>query len=81
MPLLKPHNKNLNLNLNHNLLVTVHGFKGCILTTIRHFVDVLYGKTDCFHMPTNLEHCIWQLCGKTSIFFTRTSDLEFCPCP
>jgi hypothetical protein len=29
----------------------------------------LYGKTDRFHIPTNLEHGIWQLCGKTSIFY------------
>jgi len=49
--------------------VTVHGFKGCILITIRHFVNVLYGKTDRFHIPTNLEHGIWQLSGKTSIFY------------
>jgi hypothetical protein len=57
--------------------VTVHGFKGsevqrfkgCILITIRHFVNVLHGKTDRFHIPTNLEHGIWQLCGKTSAFY------------
>jgi len=54
--------------------VSVHGskvqrFKGCILITMRHFVNVLYGKTDRFHIPTNLEHGIWQLCGKTSIFY------------
>ncbi len=46
----------------------VQRFKGCILITIRHFVNVLYGKTDLFHIPTDLEHGIWQLCGKTSIF-------------
>jgi hypothetical protein len=28
----------------------------------------LYGKIDLFHIPTDLEHGIWQLCGKTSIF-------------
>ena len=32
----------------------VQKFKGCILITIRHFVNVLYGKTDRFHIPTNL---------------------------
>ena len=36
---------------------------------IRHFLNVLYGKTDRFHIPTNLEHGIWQLCGKISIFY------------
>ena len=47
----------------------VQGFKGCILITKRHFLNVLYGKTDRFHIPTNIEHGIWQLCGKTSIFY------------
>jgi hypothetical protein len=47
----------------------VQRFKGCILITIRHFVNVLYGKTDRFHIPTNMEHGIWHLCGKTSIFY------------
>ncbi len=32
----------------------VQRFKGCILITIRHFVNVLYGKNDRFHIPTNL---------------------------
>jgi len=32
----------------------VQRFKGCILITIRPFVNVLYGKTDRFHIPTNL---------------------------
>jgi hypothetical protein len=32
----------------------VQRFRGCILSTIRHFVNVLYGKTDRFHIPTNL---------------------------
>ncbi len=45
------------------MVVSVHGFKGfpltagfksCILITIRHFVNVWYGKTDCFHIHTNL---------------------------
>jgi len=36
---------------------------------MRQFVNVLYGKTDRFHTPTNLEHGICQLCGKTSIFY------------
>jgi len=35
-------------------MVGVQGFKGCILITIRHFAAVLYGKTDRFHIPTNL---------------------------
>ena len=47
----------------------VQRFKGCILITIRHFVNVLYGKAYLFHIPTNLEHGIWQICGKTSIFY------------
>ena len=32
----------------------VQRFKGCVFITIRHFVNVLYGKTDRFHIPTNL---------------------------
>jgi len=32
----------------------VQRFKGCILITIRHFVNVLYGKTDRLCIPTNL---------------------------
>jgi len=32
----------------------VQRFKGCILITIRNFVNVLYGKTDRFQIPTNL---------------------------
>ena len=47
----------------------VQGFKGCILITIRHFVNVLYGKIDRFHIPANLEHGTWQLCGKIRIFY------------
>ena len=43
-------------------------FNGCILITIRHFINVLYGKTERFHIPMNLEHVIWQLYDKTSIF-------------
>ena len=42
-------------------------FRGCILITIRQ--NVLYGKTDRLHTSTNLEYGIWQLCGKTSIFY------------
>ncbi|MFH1934960.1 MAG: hypothetical protein ABIN18_25765 [Pseudomonadota bacterium] len=37
-----------------SLLDRVQRFKGCILITIRHFENVLYGKTDRFHIPTNL---------------------------
>ena len=47
----------------------VQRFKGFIIITIRHFVNILQGKTDRFHIPTNLEHGIWQLCGKTSAFY------------
>jgi len=32
----------------------VQGFNGCIFITIRHFVNVLYGKTERFHILTNL---------------------------
>ncbi len=32
----------------------VQRFKGCILITIRHFVNVSYGNTDRLHIPTNL---------------------------
>jgi len=60
--------------------VTVHGFngsegfKGCILITIRHFVNVLYRKTDRFHIPTNLEYGIWQWCGNTRNFYEDFGD-------
>ena len=57
------------MNQLYFIFVTVHRFKGCILITMRHFVDVLYGKTDPLHIRTNLEHGIWQLCGKTSVFY------------
>jgi len=50
-------------------IVTVQRFKGCILITICHFVNVLYGKTDRFHIPTNLENGIWQLYAKPNIFY------------
>ena len=32
----------------------VQWFSGCILITIRHFVNVLYGNTDRLYIPTNL---------------------------
>ena len=47
----------------------VQRFKGWFLITVHHFLNALYGKTDRFHIPTNLEHGIWQLCGKSSIFY------------
>ena len=80
----------------------VQRFKGYILITIRHFANVLYGKTDRFHIPTNL-HAIADLLGyarsvherrgrrvwnivfgsyvEKPAFFTRTSGLQFSPCP
>ena len=58
-------------------VVSVHGFKGsgfrgsgfkdCILIIMHYFVNLLYGKTDRFYIPTNPEHGIWQLLGKMNI--------------
>jgi hypothetical protein len=56
----------------------VQRFKGCILITIRHFANVLYGKTDRFDIPTNLEHGIRQLCGKTNIFYEDFGSSILC---
>jgi len=80
----------------------VQRFKGYILITIRHFVNVLHGKTDRFHIPTNLPAIadllgyarsvherrgrrVWNIVFGSYVekpaFFTRTSGLQFCPCP
>ncbi|MFH1931642.1 MAG: hypothetical protein ABIN18_08660, partial [Pseudomonadota bacterium] len=48
----------------------VQRFKGCILITIRHFVNVLYGKTDRLHIPTNLP-AIADLLGYASSVHDR----------
>jgi hypothetical protein len=66
------------------------------------FVNVLYGKTDRFHIPTNLPAIadlsgyarsvhdrrgrrVWNMVFGNYVakpaFFTRTSGLQFCPCP
>ncbi len=47
----------------------VQRFKGCIFITIRHFVNILYGKTDRFHIPTNLP-AIADLLGYAVLYMT-----------
>ena len=58
-------------------------FKGCKLITIRNFVNVLFGKTERFHTPKNLEHGTWPWCGKTRFFQKgfRGSNFSFFPNP